>query len=55
MGVFVQELNFVFKSEDGKRTNTDVSSLSGGEKSFAQECIFIPLNFNEQEGLLFCL
>jgi len=38
-----KELNFVFKSEDGKRTNTDVSSLSGGEKSFAQMCLITSL------------
>ena len=31
-----KELRFVFRDEDGYVQKTDISSLSGGEKSYAQ-------------------
>ena len=31
-----RELNFIFKNSDGDAINTEINSLSGGEKSYAQ-------------------
>ena len=38
-----KELRFVFKTENGSHTNSDVSSLSGGEKSYTQMCLICAL------------
>jgi len=38
-----KELKFIFKNESGTHSNTDVSSLSGGEKSYTQMCLICAL------------
>jgi len=38
-----KELKFGFKNEGGSRSSTDVSTLSGGEKSFTQMCLICAL------------
>ena len=42
-----RELNFVFKTVDGDYLDTEINSLSGGEKSYAQVTGIIPsMNLN---------
>jgi len=38
-----RELNFIFKNKDGDAINTEINSLSGGEKSYAQMCLIASL------------
>merc|ERR1712034_307040 len=38
-----RELNFIFKNADGDAINTEINSLSGGEKSYAQMCLIASL------------
>lgn len=38
-----KELKFIFKNESGSHSNADVSSLSGGEKSYTQMCLICSL------------
>merc|ERR1719357_433365 len=38
-----RELNFIFKNSDGDAINTEINSLSGGEKSYAQMCLIASL------------
>ena len=38
-----KELRFVFKNDSGSHTNSDISSLSGGEKSYTQMCLICSL------------
>jgi len=38
-----RELNFIFKNNDGDAINTEINSLSGGEKSYAQMCLIASL------------
>merc|ERR1719210_2173992 len=38
-----KELRFVFRDEDGYVQKTDIQSLSGGEKSYAQMCLIASL------------
>jgi len=38
-----KELKFIFKNETGSHSNTDVSALSGGEKSYTQMCLICSL------------
>jgi len=38
-----RELNFIFRNTDGDSVGTDINSLSGGEKSYAQMCLIASL------------
>jgi len=38
-----RELNFIFKNADGDAISTEINSLSGGEKSYAQMCLIASL------------
>jgi len=38
-----RELNFIFKNSDGDAISTEINSLSGGEKSYAQMCLIASL------------
>ena len=38
-----RELNFIFKNSDGDTMATEIQSLSGGEKSYAQMCLISSL------------
>jgi len=38
-----RELNFIFKNCDGDAISTEINSLSGGEKSYAQMCLIASL------------
>jgi len=38
-----RELNFIFRTPDGDHVATDIQSLSGGEKSYAQMCLIASL------------
>merc|ERR1712203_741125 len=38
-----RELNFIFRTPDGDPVGTDIQSLSGGEKSYAQMCLIASL------------
>jgi len=38
-----RELSFIFKNSEGDSMDTDINSLSGGEKSYAQMCLIAAL------------
>merc|ERR1712198_54457 len=38
-----RELSFLFKNSEGEDLDTEINSLSGGEKSYAQMCLIAAL------------